>query len=215
MAQRGTFIVFEGLDGSGKSTHLKRLEQRLTAQGRRVFRTAEPTDGETGRRIRQALSGEKPCSTAELAALFLADRIAHNAEIAAHLEAGEDVICDRYFYSSMAYQGTLTDPDWVADMNRNCPAIRRPDLCVFLDVDYRRCKERLDSRRSMLEIYERDLGFMERTREAFLDAFARYRGEDRVAVVDADREKDVVAQEVYEVVAAALKEIEKRRTDNG
>lgn len=204
MAQRGTFIVFEGLDGSGKSTQLMRLEQRLRAQGRRVFRTAEPTEGETGKRIRRALSGEEPCSTAELAALFLADRIAHNAEIAAHLDSGEDVVCDRYFYSSMAYQGPLTDPDWVADMNRNCPGIRKPDLCVFLDVDYRKCKERLDAGRSRLEIYERDLGFMERTRDAFLEVFARYAGSDRIVIVDADREKDLVAQEIFEVVRAAL-----------
>ncbi len=204
MAERGKFIVFEGLDGSGKSTQLKRLEQRLRAMGRRIWRTAEPTDGEIGRRIREALSGEKPCSTAELAALFLADRIAHNAEIAAHLNAGDDVLCDRYFYSSMAYQGPLTDPGWVADMNRNCPAIAKPDLCVFLDVDYRRCKARLDAGREMLEIYERDPAFMEATRSAFLEAFRRYAAEDRIAVVDADREKDAVTEDIFDAVRGAL-----------
>ena len=204
MTQRGKFIVFEGLDGSGKSTHLKRLEARLRGQGRQVFRTAEPTDGEVGRRIRAALSGEKPCSTAELAALFLADRIAHNEEIREKLNAGVDVICDRYFYSSLAYQGPLTDPDWVADMNRRCPAIEKPDLCVFLDVDYRRCKQRLDAGRDKLEIYERDLGFMEATRNAFLEVIRRYADEDRIAVVDADREKAAVAEDVYAAVCAIL-----------
>ena len=204
MARRGKFIVFEGLDGSGKSTHLKRLESRLLAQGRQVFRTAEPTDGETGRRIRAALSGEKPCSAAVLASLFLADRIAHNEEIREKLDAGVDVICDRYYYSSMAYQGPLTDPDWVADMNRRCPAIAKPDLCVFLDVDYRRCKARLDKGRTRLEIYERDLGFMEATRNAFMEILRRYEGEDRIAIVNADREKDAVAEEVYAAVSAIL-----------
>ncbi len=204
MAQRGKFIVFEGLDGSGKSTQLRTLERRLHALGRTVFRTAEPTGGDIGRSIREALSGEKPRSTAVLAALFLADRIAHNEEIAAHLDAGEDVICDRYFYSSMAYQGPLTDPDWVADMNRHCPAVAKPDLCVFLDVDYRRCKARLDAGRDALEIYERDLSFMESTRNAFLDVFRRYEGEDRIAVVDADREKEAVAEDVFSVVKDIL-----------
>ncbi len=204
MAQRGTFIVFEGLDGSGKSTQLKKLEQRLCAMGRKVFRTAEPTGGEIGKRIRAALSGEEPCSTAQLAALFLADRIAHNEEIAEHLEAGEDVICDRYFYSSMAYQGPLTDPGWVADMNRNCPSITKPDLCVFLDVDFRRCKERLDAGREALEIYERDLGFMEATRSAFLAVFRRFESEDRIAVVDADRDIETVAEEIFGAVKAVL-----------
>ena len=69
MAQRGKFIVFEGLDGSGKSTQLRTLERRLHALGRTVFRTAEPTGGDIGRSIREALSGEKPRSTAVLAAL--------------------------------------------------------------------------------------------------------------------------------------------------
>ena len=204
MAQRGKFIVFEGLDGSGKSTQLRTLERRLHALGRTVFRTAEPTGGDIGHAIREALSGEKPRSTAVLAALFLADRIAHNEEIAAHLDAGEDVICDRYFYSSMAYQGPGTDPDWVADMNRRCPVIAKPDLCVFLDVDYRRCKERLDAGRDRLEIYERDLGVMEATRTAFLEVFRRYEGEDRIVVVDADRDRETVAEEIFAVVKAIL-----------
>ena len=204
MAQRGTFIVFEGLDGSGKSTQLKLLEQRLTELGRRVFRTAEPTDGEIGRRIRRALSGAEPCSTAVLAALFLADRIAHNEEIRAHLDAGEDVICDRYYYSSMAYQGPLTDADWVADMNLRCPDIAKPDLCVFLDVDWRKCKARLDAGRDMLEIYERDGAFMEATRSAFLDVFRRCAETERIAVVDADRDRDAAAEEIFRTVEAIL-----------
>ena len=204
MEQRGKFIVFEGLDGSGKSTQLERLEARLRALGRAVHRTAEPTGGDVGRAIRRALSGAQPRSTAQLAALFLADRIAHNEEISAHLAAGEDVICDRYFYSSMAYQGPLTDPDWVADMNRNCPDIRKPDLCVFLDVDYRKCKERLDAGRDQLEIYERDPAFMEQTRAAFLEAFRRCAGEDRIVIVDADRGLDEVSDEIFDAVKAAL-----------
>ena len=204
MTERGKFIVFEGLDGSGKSTQLALLEQRMTALGRRVFRTAEPTGRDTGKAIRRALSGAEMRSSSEMAALFLADRIAHNAEIEAHLNAGEDVICDRYYYSSMAYQGSLTDPDWVADMNRHCPAIRKPDLCVFLDVDYRRCKERLDAGRDALEIYERDLGFMEETRNAFLSAFRRFENEDRIVVVNADREIGSVADEIFSAVKAIL-----------
>ena len=202
--ERGKFIVFEGLDGSGKSTQLAMLESRLADMGRQVFRTAEPTGGDVGRCIRRALSGAEIRSTAELAALFLADRIAHNAEIGAKLDAGVDVICDRYYYSSCAYQGPGTDPDWVADMNRRCPAILKPDLCVFLDVDYRKCKARLDAGRDALEIYERDPGLMEATRTAFLAVFRRYAEEDRIAVVDADRDRDAVAEEIFAVVKGIL-----------
>ena len=209
MAEKsGKFIVFEGLDGSGKSTQIALLEQNLKALGRQVCRTAEPTEGEFGRRIRAALSGAQPCTTAELAGLFLTDRISHNIApetgIKAQLEAGCDVICDRYYYSSFAYQGPGTDPKWVRDMNRNCPDILKPDLCVFLDVDYRRCKERLDAGREALEIYERDLGFMEATRNAFLAVFDALKDTDRIAVVDADREREAVAEDIFSVVKAVL-----------
>ena len=207
-AERGKFIVFEGLDGSGKSTQIAYLEQRLLALGRQVCRTAEPTEGEFGRRISAALSGAQPATTAELAGLFLTDRIAHNIDpehgIRAALDAGRDVICDRYYYSSFAYQGPGTDMRWVTDMNRNCPEIAKPDLCVFLDVDYRRCKERLDAGRATLEIYERDLSFMEATRNAFLAVFDALADTDRIAVVDADRDRDAVAEDVFAAVQAIL-----------
>ena len=68
----------------------------------------------------------------------------------------------------------------------------------------RKCKARLDAGRDTLEIYERDLGFMEATRNAFLAVFRRYAGEDRIAVVDADRELDAVAEEIFAAVHAIL-----------
>ena len=87
----------------------------------------------------------------------MADRVQHNVNpvwgIQKMLASGFDVICDRYYYSSMAYQGTVTDPDWVERINLDCPEIRRPDLCVFLDVDYERCRRRMEEGRAFLEIY--------------------------------------------------------------
>ena len=156
----GKFIVFEGLDGSGKSTQIRCLEQRLRDMGRRVDVTAEPTVSALGGLVRDALSGFTPRSGGEIAALFMADRVQHNVNpvwgIQKMLASGFDVICDRYYYSSMAYQGTVTDPDWVERINLDCPEIRRPDLCVFLDVDYERCRRRMEEGRAFLEIYENE-----------------------------------------------------------
>ena len=104
----------------------------------------------------------------------------------------------------MAYQGALTDMGWVSDMNLRCPAIAKPDLCVFLDVDWRRCKARLDAGRDMLEIYERDGAFMEATRSAFLDVFRRLAETERIAVVDADRDRDAAAEEIFQTVETIL-----------
>ena len=154
----GKFIVFEGIDGAGKTTHIRLLEEYLLKKGRRVVCTAEPTDQPSGKQLRRALSGEEPKSPCELAVLFTLDRIAHNIHpetgIAALLENGTDVICDRYFYSTLAYQGPDTDADWVRGMNLNCPEIRHPDLCVFLDLSPEESMARIEERAGTHEIYE-------------------------------------------------------------
>ena len=150
------FIVFEGIDGCGKSKHTRRLSEWLAARGRQVTVTAEPTESEAGKALRRALAGEEVRTPAEMAALFTLDRIGHNREIEKALAAGQDVICDRYYYSSLAYQGSLTDYDWVKAMNCNCPEIRHPDLCIFLDVPPATALERISKREGTREIYEKE-----------------------------------------------------------
>ena len=97
---RGRLIVFEGIDGAGKTTQIDLLEKRLKEEGRRVFRTAEPTESVSGGLLRDALGGVSKRSACELAAMFLFDRIFHNVNpvcgIQKMLDDGYDVICDRY-----------------------------------------------------------------------------------------------------------------------
>lgn len=88
-----------------------------------------------------------------MALLFAADRLAHSREIAAHLAAGEHVICDRYVFSSLAYQtldASIT-PEWVIEINRGCAI---PDVTVFLDVPVDECLRRLSARAGASAIYE-------------------------------------------------------------
>lgn len=129
------FIVFEGLDGSGKGTQISMLAKRLESEGAKLAITAEPTQFATGGLVRDALGGLTRRTQSELAGLFLADRIAHCSNpvsgIGALLKDGCTVICDRYYYSSFAYQGMDTDLKWVMDSNLNCPDIIKPDVCVF------------------------------------------------------------------------------------
>ena len=150
----GKFIVFEGIDGAGKSTQIEALSLALQQLGIAVHRTAEPTSLDTGRMLRDALGGKTERTPAEMAALFTLDRIAHNKEIGTALDAGKTVICDRYYYSSLAYQGSLCDYDWVRRMNCDCPEIRRPDLCVFLDISPKEALARIGKRGEAKEIYE-------------------------------------------------------------
>ena len=199
----GKFIVFEGLDGSGKSTQIRCLEQRLRDMGRRVDVTAEPTVSALGGLVRDALSGFTPRSGGEIAALFMADRVQHNVNpvwgIQKMLASGFDVICDRYYYSSMAYQGTVTDPDWVERINLDCPEIRRPDLCVFLDVDYERCRRRMEEGRAFLEIYENEASMIA-TRRRYYAVCEELKERDRIAVIDAGRPVEEVAEDVFRAV---------------
>ena len=197
----GRFIVFEGIDGAGKSTQIARLRAALEGMGYAVHQTAEPTDLDTGRMLREALAGKTARTAAEMAALFTLDRIAHNKEIGEALAAGQIVICDRYYYSSLAYQGSLCDYEWVKQMNVGCPEIRRPDLCVFLDLAPKDAIARISARGEAAEIYEK-----EETLALFRDTFHRVFAslEDRVAIVDAAPAPDRIAAAVLDAVQQIL-----------
>ena len=202
----GKFIVFEGIDGAGKSTQIARLAENLKAAGRRVLVTAEPTDSVTGKMLRAALSGKEERTPCEMAALFVLDRIFHNVSrggIVELLDSGYDVICDRYYYSSLAYQGSETDFEWVKRMNLDCPEIRRPDLCIFLDIEPEVSLKRIASSRASTEIYEkREL--LEKFRNRFLYVFDMLKDRENIAIVDASQPREKVAELVFEAVEKHL-----------
>lgn len=199
---RPLFIVFEGLDGSGKTTQLHRLADKLREMGHKVHVTAEPTDFPSGKLLRSALRGDFPSTPAQLAALFLNDRIVHNTDaegIEKYLADGYTVLCDRYYYSSMAYQGADTDFHWVADINLNCPDIRRPDGCILFDISAEVCMQRVDSRNGQKEIYE-TVAKQTVLREKFArikEYIAEHSGEPMVTV-NADGTLDEVEVRVWD-----------------
>lgn len=202
--KRGRFIVIEGIDGSGKSTHIPLLAKRLMADGRRVYTTAEPTVSLSGGLLRDALSGVSKKTTCEIASMFLLDRIFHNVNpvngIEKFLSEGVDVICDRYYYSSLAYQGSETDFDWVLDMNLNCPEIRKPDICIFLDLETDKCIERISKNRMVKEIYE-EKDRLDKYRKRYFDIFEMLKFTDNIAVLDTDRSIESIADDIYNLVA--------------
>lgn len=199
---KGRFIVFEGIDGAGKSTQIEKLRQKLISEGRKVFITAEPTLSVTGGILRDALSGNYKRSPEELAAMFLADRVFHNVNeltgINQAIEKGYDVISDRYYYSSFAYQGLDSDIDWVINMNIDCPSIRKPDLCIFLDLDAEKSKSRIDTNRATVEIFEKE-EILNKIRGKFFDVFSRLKNEN-IAIVDASGTVEEVAGKIASVV---------------
>ena len=204
MSAKGIFIVFEGIDGAGKTTQVDLLAQNLASLGREVSLSAEPTTLATGKAIRRALSGEEKKSECEMAAMFVLDRIAHNINsetgIRALTERGIDVISDRYYYSSLAYQGTATDYEWVKTMNINSPEIRRPDLCIYLDLLPEQSLERISRGRESLEIYE-NLEKLTAVRAKFLSVVEDLRCDgESIYVVNAARAAEDIAKEIFEIV---------------
>lgn len=200
--KEGKLIVFEGIDGCGKSTQIQMLAEALRQRGREVVTSAEPTETETGKMLRRALSGATPATPCQMAAMFTLDRIVHNTAeggIAQTLARGADMLSDRYYYSSLAYQGSLCDYEWVKGMNVDCPDIRKPDLCIFLDVSPKEALARIGKRGEAKEIYEK-----EETLTLFRDTFLRVFASlgDNVAVIDASGAPDEVAARV---LAAAEK----------
>ena len=205
--KRGRFIVFEGIDGAGKTTQIELLTRRLTEDGRRVHRTAEPTESVSGGLLRDALSGVSKRTPCEMAALFVLDRIFHNTNpvngIEKMLAEGIDVICDRYYYSSLAYQGSETDAKWVQQMNLSCPEIRRPDLCIFLDLTPEQSMERIGRGRVTVEIYE-NVDRLTRVRDRFYGVFEALAETDRICVVNAARPIEEIHDDIVRLVNDVL-----------
>jgi len=201
--KRGKFIVFEGLDGSGKGTQIRMLEKKLLDARRNVTLTAEPTDTAIGGMIRDALSGNHKRTPSELAALFLADRVQHNTDpkkgIISLLNAGKDVICDRYYFSSFAYQGIDVGLDWVMKMNLDCPDILKPDVCIFLDVDPDICMQRIDSSRAFTEIYEK-ASTLKKIRSRFFEVFEKLSVAENIKIIDAARSPEEIANDIEKIV---------------
>lgn len=199
------FIVFEGIDGAGKTTQIKLLRDSLASRGIECYITAEPTEMPSGKKIREALSGRVPVTTAEMADMFAADRVIHNKDneqgIDATLESGRTVISDRYYYSSLAYQGAELGYDHVARLNLENPDIRMPDMCIFLDLSPEKSLERIGKRADTpTEIYE-NYDYLEKTRRMFYDVFEklRERGE-RIEIVDASGSAEEIAKVILERV---------------
>jgi len=144
MARRGFLLALEGVDGCGKSTQAGLLATALQARGLEVVLTCEPTDSSQGQQIREYFQGSsRYLSAKEELNLFMSDRREHVEEvIKPALDEGKLVITDRYYYSSVAYQGALgLDPDRILAQNEVLAP--RPDLAVILTLPVAQALTRL------------------------------------------------------------------------
>lgn len=207
---KGWFIVFEGIDGSGKSTQLRRIARRLQKSGHDVFETFEPTDGPVGKLIRDMLTGAIPVDQRTIASLFAADRTDHllnqTSGIRKMVDQGRVVVCDRYYFSSYAYHAQFIDMDWVIHSNSLNQQILQPDATIFIDVPPEVCFERIQQNREQLEMYEK-IDMMKQVRENYFTAFDRLKKSETVRIVDGRQELEMVEDAIW-------KEVQQIMTDN-
>ena len=193
--EKGLFIVFEGIDGSGKSSCMASVAEAL--KRKKVIVTSEPTRSKIGMLIRSS-----PESLPETEALlFTADRAEHTAEIKKWIAENKIVLCDRYFASTVAYQssklnGRSADTQWLLRMNEK--VIIQPDLTFLFDIDPEKGLERVESRGEKSK-FER-LEFLSEVRKNYLKLAKKF----DFVIIDASRTREKVFDAVMEHISKIL-----------
>jgi len=195
------FVVLEGLDGAGTTTQLRMLSERLTREATPHWATWEPTAGAVGRMLRGILDRQIRAHPRTIALLYSADRSEHLYEPLTGIEArtrrGELVVSDRYLFSSLAYQGTETEYDYVRVLNSGFPL---PQRLLFIDTPVEVCQERL-AERDHAELYD-GVAFQERVREGYLRAIESYSGSGmQVSLLNGDRPSGLIHGDIWKIIA--------------
>lgn len=200
--QKGIFIVLDGLDGSGKSEMVKLLGSYISSNDKNcnVLTTREPTDGRYGKQIRDILANEKDpkINGQKLLELFIKDREEHlKKKIIPFLNKTDEgknvVICDRYYYSTIAFQATQgLDVKMLIEVNKE---FLKPDLALILDIKPETALERIKTRRK--EKFEQ-LEFMKKLRQRFLEMPKLLN--DRIKIIDASKSKEEVFEDIRQQI---------------
>ena len=206
--KRGKFIAFEGIDGSGKSTQIRLLREKMKAEGMGCYTTMEPTDSPIGSLIHQIMTGRVKTDNRAIAALFAADRLDHLLKdvngIVQKIDEGVTVLTDRYYFSSYAYHSVDMPMDWVIKANEQSSLILKPTVNIFIDISPDVALARIAENRFERELYEEKSRLLQ-VREKYLEAFERLKDEECVLTVDGNRTEQEIADEIWEKITAYLK----------
>lgn len=197
------FIALEGIDGSGKSTQIEMLADYLKNQGRDVYLTREPSDLSIGKNIRKYLTGELKADNRVIAALFVADRLEHildDKEGLLKIKAdGRDIITDRYYFSSYAYQSVDMPMDWIINANSEAAKLLKPDATIFIDITPEQAMERINTNREETELFE-NAERLKATRDKYFEAFDKLKEIENVIIVDGSGTPEEVHSRIVEAV---------------
>ena len=198
MGGRGGFLIsIEGIDASGKTTQARLLAEKLASLGIDVLLSSEPTKGPIGTLIKELLRGEKRPSPVIEAVLFALDRFWHVEQVVRPaLEEGKIVVLDRYYHSSLAYQGSAgLDMAWLRAINSFAP---RPDLAIYIDVRPEEALKRIGRPRTVLERVSVQVA----VRQVYLSLVDA--GE--LVIVNGERSIEAVAEDITALVLKVLRQ---------
>lgn len=202
----GRFIVFEGVEGCGKTTQMQLCHQWLSGLGVSVLVTREPGGTELGAHLRCLLlskSENQPINQLTELLLYAADRAQHvEQELKPHLAQGKCVLCDRYIYSTIAYQGygRGLDLGLINQLNHIATSGLKSDLTIWLDVDV---EEGLTRKRGNLDVFDRieqeNIAFHRRVQQGYQELAAQ--DSARIVRVDGSFSQDVVHKTIKEIIS--------------
>ena len=191
--------MIEGLDGAGTTTQVRRLVEHIRSKGGAAHATREPSDGPVGRLIREMLTGGhaipgQAIAQSTFGLLFAADRLDHlQREVEPQLAAGTIVVSDRWYHSSLAYQGTGADRDWISLLNARA---RKPELTIFLEVRPEVAAQRRVAAGRVQELFE-DLRMQEEVAAGYKATIAELAAQgERIEVIDGEASEDAVAAHI-------------------
>jgi dTMP kinase len=197
------FIVFEGIDGSGKSTQVKLLSDKLKKEGQKVYTTFEPTDSPIGSLIRNIFSKRIVADDKTIAGLFIADRLDHLLNetngILKKLNEGYTVISDRYYFSSYAYHSVHVPMKWVIESNSLSSEILKPDLNIYIDISPELSMARLLNGRNSIDLYE-TVENLRIVRKNYFEAFKLHENKEKIFFTDGNRSTEIIASEIWDEI---------------
>jgi dTMP kinase len=199
------FICFEGIDGAGKSTQARMLQQHLAKDGYKVELVADPGTTKIGTAIRQLLlDNDGPITPVAQMLLFSAGRAELSAYASEQMRKKTVIICDRWFLSTLVYQGVMNDIP--INLLENIFAVSGcvfPDICFLLDLPPAKAKKRMGKPRDR---YERKCMSDRKTmREAYLE-FADSDYAERTEIINAEQPAETTHHQIYTIVKSVLKD---------
>jgi dTMP kinase len=202
--KRNFFIAFEGLDGSGKSTQVRLLSDKLKKNGLNTYTTAEPTQSRIGAIIKDIFKHKVEADHRTIAALYVADRLDHLLNktdgILKKLKEDYTVITDRYYFSSYAYHGVHMDMDWVIEANSLSAELLRPDLNIYIDISPESSMHRLNKGRSSTELYE-TIDNLKKVKDKYFEAFEKLKEKEEIFITNGDRSEEEISKDIWNEVS--------------